>query len=337
MGNLAQSETVGGYRIRQRLRSQQFVLRDGYWVSPGLEPIRDALCDTQTELVDKQLRAQEARRRRSDGRLGEPVRAAIELDGIEVLPDEEQTPCPKERPDETCRAGWHSGIASRRCPLIQYSTQREQLADALELAGYSKGRDALTQPVHQVLLAKWSEANKGGLKTDYPGPGEALHRAHELAGMGFGSGYHLLMHGGKGLGKTRIGLALLFWALWDGKRACRVSWADLVKVANGQSSYDANAQTAAEMTIDRWRKQALILFDDLGTRDERENERAFATLGSFLDNYSGQIVATTNLRGATGGDAFIRAQDRLMATREVKGARLKAVAVAFDGPSQRRV
>ena len=63
MGNLAQSETVGGYRIRQRLRSQQFVLRDGYWVSPGLEPIRDALCDTQTELVDKQLRAQEARRR----------------------------------------------------------------------------------------------------------------------------------------------------------------------------------------------------------------------------------------------------------------------------------
>ena len=258
-----------------------------------------------------------------------------------VAPSRRAFVCPKTRQDETCDGRLHYSVIddgdSRPCPLDRYRAVRAELADALELAGYSKGRNPLADPVHQVLLAKWSETNRGGLKTDYTGPGEALHRAHELAGMGFGSGYHLLMHGGKGLGKTRIGLALLFWALWDGKRACRVSWAELVKVANGQSSFDSDAQRGAELLIDRWRKQTLILFDDLGTLDERENERAFATLGSFLDNYSGQIVATTNLRGATGGDAFIRAQDRLMATREIKGVRLKAVAVAFDGPSQRRV
>lgn len=61
--------------------------------------------------------------------------------------------CPKETAIEKCDGGFHWGLivdrygaernASRPCPMIQYSTQREQLADALELAGFRKGRDAL--------------------------------------------------------------------------------------------------------------------------------------------------------------------------------------------------
>lgn len=339
MGDLAQSETVGGYLMRQRLQSQQFVLRDGYWVAPGLEPIRDALCDTQTELVDKQLRTQEARRLRSAGRLGEPVRAAIELDGIEVLPDEPQTQCPKARAYETCESGWHSSMildrygkeqpASRACPLRGYHAARAELSAALALAGYAEGRDAAREPIHRVLLE--------GLRTNYQGPGQALRKVQDLATIGWGSGYNLLLHGERGLGKTRIGLGALFSALWEGRSARRVTSPELLRVAVGQASFDGAAQDVADKTIARWQRQALLFFDDLGARDERDNERIFATLSTILDGYAGQIVATTNLRGDTGGDSFLRAQDRLMATREIKGARLKAVAVAFDGPSQRRV
>jgi hypothetical protein len=117
--------------------------------------------------------------------------------------------CPKTRQDETCDGRLHYSVIddgdSRPCPLDRYRAVRAELADALELAGYIKGRNPLADPVHQVLLAKWSESNQGGLKADYPGPGEAQHRAHELAGMGFGSGYHLLMHGGKGKWVERVG------------------------------------------------------------------------------------------------------------------------------------
>lgn len=246
--------------------------------------------------------------------------------------------CPKARADETCESGWHSTLivdrhgrdlpASRACPLRGYHAARAELSAALALAGYAEGRDAAREPVHQVLLE--------GLRTNYQGPGQALRKVQDLASIGWGSGYNLLLHGERGLGKTRIGLAALFWALWEGKQARRVTSSELLRVATGQASFDGVAQDMAEKTIARWQRQTVLFCDDLGARDERDNERIFATLSTILDGYAGQLIATTNLRGDTGGDSFLRAQDRLMATREIKGRRLQAVAVHFDGPSQRR-
>ena len=250
-----------------------------------------------------------------------------------------ESQCPKARADETCESGWHSSLivdrhgrdlpASRACPLRGYHAARAELSAALALVGYAEGTDAAREPIHRALLED--------MRTDYQGPGQALRRVQDLAAIGWGAGYHLLLYGERGLGKTRIGLGALFWALWEGRSARRVTSPELLRVATAQASFDGAAQDAADKTIERWRRHALLFFDDLGTRDERENEKIFSVLSTILDGYAGQLIATTNLRGDTGGDSFLRAQDRLMATREIKGARLKAVAVAFDGPSQRRV
>ena len=272
--------------------------------------------------------------------MGETALASGAFAGIRVVPDRPRTPCPKTNGDEACADGWHWGYlpkrygfdrnaATGRCPLRIYHATREELKAELALAGYGEDRDANRDAVHLVLL--------GDLKTTYPGPGEALKQVKHLIALGAGYGHHLLLHGECGLGKTRIALGLLFWVLWEGQRALWLTSSDLLQLATNQTSYDAVARQAASDTLAKWRRQAVLVFDDLGTRNGIENERIFAVLGELLNRYAGQIVATTNLRGDTAGDAFLRAQDRLMATREVKGARLKAVAVEFSGKSQRRV
>ncbi len=342
------SHTKAGAYLRDRLGQLGFELADGYWTLPGRDEINDTLCDEQPGLVQKKIAACQAQRsQHANQRVGVPTPIQPELteivqemaDAIEVVPGKPRAMCPKARADETCESGWHSSMildrygkeqpASRACPLRGYHAARAELSAALDLVGYAAGRDAAREPIHRVLLE--------GTRTDYQGPGQALRRVQDLAAIGWGSGYHLLLHGERGLGKTRIGLGALFSALWEGRSARRVTSPELLRVAVGQASFDGAAQDVADKTIARWQRQALLFFDDLGARDERDNERIFATLSTILDGYAGQIVATTNLRGDTGGDSFLRAQDRLTATREVKGRRLQAVAVHFDGPSQRRV
>ncbi len=242
--------------------------------------------------------------------------------------------CPKERPDEICNGSLHhskavTGRSSRQCPLLAYLKARGELSAALTKAGYGSRRDAKREPVHLALLSN--------LTQDYPGPAQALRHARDLGARGFGAGYNLLLHGDVGLGKTRIGMGLLFWALWDNKPACRVTSPDLLDVAIGQASFEREARDAAAQVIKHWQQQTLLLFDDLGTLDERDNNRIFAVLSSILDDFEGQTVTTTNLRGNSPGDFFGRVKDRLMATREIKGVRVQGVAVEFSGKSQRRV
>lgn len=242
--------------------------------------------------------------------------------------------CPKERPYEMCNGSLHhskavTGRSSRQCPLLAYLKARGELSAALAKAGYGSRRDAKLEPIHLALLSN--------LTQDYPGPAQALRHARDLGARGFGAGYNLLLHGDVGLGKTRIGMGLLFWALWDNKPACRVTSPDLLDVAIGQASFERDARDAAARIITHWQQQTLLLFDDLGTLDERDNNRIFAVLSSILDDFEGQTVTTTNLRGDRPGDFFVRVKDRLMATREIKGVRLQGVAVEFSGPSQRRV
>lgn len=268
------------------------------------------------------------------------VSEIVSLPAVQVQPDTERGLfCPKTLPDEVCEGRLHWPVGdmrdidpykrgSRRCPLISYRSERQRLTAALALQKYAPHRDALREPVGEALVSETREHDL---------PDGALARLGELRCMGWGKGPNVLLWGQPGTGKTRIALIAYFDALWHRVSASWVTAQALVDVARASASYEEGQKAWAESVRAAWLACDLLVLDDLGACEAADADRQWAEVTRLLSQYAGQAVSTTNLAGKSDNPNVGRASDRLVATRQVKGASLRAWKVHFAGESQRRV